>query len=90
MTVNGLHYTRHGLHVNNLGKDWLTNSWGSKIKELFSNMQVTPSITLSWNNVNESLLQEQMDLQLNRNYLPVSSREASNTDNRNDVNESSL
>jgi hypothetical protein len=73
MSVNRLHYTRHRLHVNSLGKDWLTNSWASKFEELFSNTQVTPSITLSWNNVKESLLQEQMDLQLNGSYLSVSS-----------------
>lgn len=35
-STNRNHFTSHGLHMNNLGKDWLTNYTAMKIKDIFA------------------------------------------------------
>jgi len=32
MSLYRIHYTTHGLHMNSMGKDWITNIWAMKIK----------------------------------------------------------
>jgi len=32
MSLYRIHYTTHGLHMNGLGMDWITNIWAIKIK----------------------------------------------------------
>ena len=46
MSANGQHYTKHGLHMNKIGKGWL-NRRGDTIDKLFANQKLA-SITLEW------------------------------------------
>jgi len=47
MSANRDHYTKHGLHMNKTGKDWLTRRTVDTINKLFANQKLAP-ITLEW------------------------------------------
>jgi len=47
MNANRAHYTKHGLHMNKTGKDWLTRRTADTINKLFANQELAP-ITLKW------------------------------------------
>jgi hypothetical protein len=47
MSTNMDHYTKHGLHMNKSGKEWLTWRTADIIKRLFAD-QKPPPITLEW------------------------------------------
>jgi hypothetical protein len=48
MSLNRAHYTYHGLHMNNLGKNWITSIWAQRIKDLSRIPQNAPVIPLTW------------------------------------------
>jgi hypothetical protein len=47
MGLNREHYTRHGLHMNRIGKEWLTSRTADTIKKLFASQKLHP-ISLEW------------------------------------------
>ena len=47
MSANRDHYTKHGLHMNGAGKDWLARRLADTINKLFVNQELA-SITLEW------------------------------------------
>jgi hypothetical protein len=47
MSLNREHYTRHGLHLNEIGKEWLTSRTVDTIKKLFASQKPDP-ISLEW------------------------------------------
>ena len=47
MNTNQNHFTTHGLHINTLGKSWITNIWASIIKTLQFSSLLTPPIPLA-------------------------------------------
>jgi len=47
MSVNRDHYTKHGLHMNKTGKEWLARRTADIINKLFTNQKLDP-ITLEW------------------------------------------
>jgi len=47
VSANRDHYSKHGLHMNKTGKDWLTSKTTDIINKLFANQKLTP-ITLDW------------------------------------------
>ena len=52
MSANRDHYTRHGLHMNGKGKDWLARRTVDTINKLFVNQELAP-ITLEWEESSE-------------------------------------
>jgi cell fate (sporulation/competence/biofilm development) regulator YmcA (YheA/YmcA/DUF963 family) len=47
MSVNRDHYTKHGLHMNKTGKEWLARRTADIINKLFTNQKLDP-IILDW------------------------------------------
>jgi hypothetical protein len=53
------HFTRHGLHMNGSGKDWITSLLMTKILETFTTYTPKPPITLTWKvDINEGKTEE--------------------------------
>ena len=50
MNTNRDHFITHGLHMNTLGKSWITNTWASIIKTLQFSALSTPPIPLAEKN----------------------------------------
>lgn len=48
MSLNRIDHTTHGLLMNNLGKDWITNVWARKIKDLFLATSSQPVLSIPW------------------------------------------
>ena len=46
ISLNTIHYNTCRLHMNNLGKDLITNMWARKIKDLFLATSSKPAISL--------------------------------------------
>jgi hypothetical protein len=53
MPVNREHYTKHGLHLNDLHKDLTMSNLAKLIKDVFTSNINHPPITLNWNQVSE-------------------------------------
>jgi cell fate (sporulation/competence/biofilm development) regulator YmcA (YheA/YmcA/DUF963 family) len=47
MSTNKDHYTKHALHMNQSGKEWLTKRTANIINKLFADQKPAP-ITLEW------------------------------------------
>jgi hypothetical protein len=54
MNTNREHHTKHGLHLNGLGKDWICSNLVTQIKKLFLPNKILPPIILSWKDVSIS------------------------------------
>jgi hypothetical protein len=48
MSTKREHFTRHGLHVNGSGKDWITSPLATKIIQIFTTCKPKPPILLTW------------------------------------------
>jgi hypothetical protein len=46
-SINRDHYTKHGLHMNKTGNDWLARRTADTINKLFANQKLDP-ITVEW------------------------------------------
>jgi len=51
------HYTKHGLHLNKKGKDWIVSNIVKEIRNLYLPCKVSPPIVLPWRDVNENVCQ---------------------------------
>jgi hypothetical protein len=54
MNTNREHHTKHGLHLNGLGKDWICSNLVTQIRKLFLPNKILPPIILSWKDVSIS------------------------------------
>jgi hypothetical protein len=52
MSADRDHYTKHGLHMNGIGKDWLARRIANTINKLFVNHKLAP-IILEWKESSE-------------------------------------
>jgi len=50
-------HTKHGLHLNKKGKDWIVNNLVKDIRKLYLPCKVSPPIVLPWKDVNENVSQ---------------------------------
>jgi hypothetical protein len=57
VSTEGIHRTKHGLHLNNKGKDWISHYLANEINTLFhSNTSYSP-IVLPWKDIKENSTQ---------------------------------
>jgi hypothetical protein len=48
MSTKREHFTRHGLHINGSGKNWITNLLATKIMQIFTTHKPKSPIFLTW------------------------------------------
>jgi hypothetical protein len=63
MSVDRSHFTRHGMHMNSIGKIRITEEVAKKIQTLFSSEQVNSSSPLSWKVFSDNTTSQSKDLQ---------------------------
>ena len=57
MSTERRHHTKHGLHLNKKGKDWVVNNLLKEIRNLYLPCKMSPPILLLWRDVNENVTQ---------------------------------
>jgi hypothetical protein len=57
MTRERRHLTKHGLHLNKKGKDWIVNNLVKEIRNLYLLCRISTPIVLPWRDVNENVSQ---------------------------------
>jgi hypothetical protein len=63
MSVNRTHFIRHGMHMNSLGKTWITEETAKKGQHSFSLEQVNSPIPLYWKVLSDHSTSQSKDLQ---------------------------
>jgi hypothetical protein len=72
-------YTKHGVHMNKRGKDWLTRRTADTINKLFENQMLAP-ITLEWREISvkrnkpETTGYKESDFRIGQQEVRTSSR----------------
>jgi len=56
MTTERRHHTRHGLHLNKKGRDWIVNNIIKEIRKWKSSCRVSSPIELPWKNETKDLV----------------------------------
>jgi cell fate (sporulation/competence/biofilm development) regulator YmcA (YheA/YmcA/DUF963 family) len=79
MGANRDHHTKHGLHMNKTGKEWITRKTADTINKLFADQKLAP-ITLEWKeslvkrNQLETTGYKESDVRIRQQELRTSSR----------------
>jgi hypothetical protein len=55
MSTERRHHTKHRLHLNKKGKDWIVRNPVKEIRNLYLSCKIFPPIMLPWRDVNENL-----------------------------------